>query len=439
MEIAEILLEKLKDEIPNKDYQRYIKNLKFNKTDSRDDILIYNTNNILSAKWIKTKYAKKLAHLYEVETGIKAEIIIDTKNSKNKDLKKSIAKKERTSSSTLLNPSFTFSSFVLGESNSLAYNVSKAVAQNPGEQYNPLFIYGGVGLGKTHLMQAIGNELHQKGKKIIYNTFEQFMNRYTANLRSKSMERFREYYRNCDVLLIDDIQFISRKEQTQDEFFHTFNELHSLGKQIVITSDRAPKKIAGLVDRLKSRFEWGMLVSINPPELETKIAIIQKKSKINGINLPNDVVNFLATNLGNNIREIEGTIIKLNAMSSLLRQPITLEFAKNAIQDYLSEKKKSISIDTIVDYVAKELNVKPADIRSKKRAKKIVEARRIAIYLVRNLTTSSMPQIAIHFGMKDHSAISHAMKKIEDILEEDENFKVLIEEMQSKIETLKLN
>ena len=437
MKAAQKVLEKLKDEIPNKEYERYIKSLVFDEKSSRDDIIIYTTNNILSAKWIKTKYSKKIAHLYEVETGIKAEVIIDTKDKRSKVTTRGVEKKERSSSSTLLNPSFTFSSFVLGESNSLAYNVSKAVAETPGEQYNPLFIYGGVGLGKTHLMQAIGNELLKSGKKVIYNTFEQFMNRYTANLRSKTMDRFREYYRNCDILLIDDIQFISRKEQTQDEFFHTFNELHSLGKQIVITSDRAPKKIAGLVDRLKSRFEWGMLVSINPPELETKIAIIQKKSRLNGINISDDVVNFLASNLGNNIREIEGTIIKLNAMSSLLRQPITLDFAKSAIQDYLNEKKKSISIDSIVDFVSKELNVKPGDIRSKKRAKKIVEARRIAIYLARSLTTDSMPQIALYFGMKDHSAISHAMRKIEEIIDSDENFKVLIEELQSKIETLK--
>jgi chromosomal replication initiator protein len=252
------------------------------------------------------------------------------------------------------------------------------------------------------------------------------------------MDRFRDYYRNCDLLLVDDIQFISQKEQTQDEFFHTFNELHSLGKQIVITSDRPPRKIAGLVDRLKSRFEWGMLVSINPPELETKIAIIKKKAQLNGIRLDDEIVNYLATTLGSNIREIEGTIIKINAMSSLLRQKITLDFVKNAISDYLTEKKKSISIDDIIEIVSKELNVKPSDIKSKKRAKKIVEARRIAIYLARNLTPNSMPQIAVYFGMKDHSAISHAMKKIEEIIENDENLKVLIDELSNKIEAMKM-
>ena len=436
MNIGQKILDKLKDEISQNEYNRYIKNLNFDESSSRSDIIIFTTTNILSAKWIKTRYSNKIAHLYELETGIKADVIIDVKNGvKNRE--KIITKKEKSNESTLLNPSFTFNSFVLGESNSLAYNVARAVAETPGVQYNPLFIYGGVGLGKTHLMQAIGNFRINFGDRIIYNTFEQFMNRYTNHLRTKTMDRFRDYYRNCDILLIDDIQFISRKEQTQDEFFHTFNELHSLGKQIVITSDRAPRKIAGLVDRLKSRFEWGMLVSINPPELETKIAIIKKKAELNGIRLNDEIVNFLATKLGSNIREIEGTLIKINAMSSLLRQPITLEFAKNAISDYLSEKKKNITIDTIVDIVAKEFNLKPSEIKSKKRAKKIVEARRISIYLARNLTPNSMPQIAVYFGMKDHSAISHAMKKIEDIIENDENLKVTIEELSNKIETLK--
>ena len=437
MNIGNRVLDRLKKELSENEYNRYIKNLKYLEKSSRSDIAVFETNNILSAKWIKSKYADKLAHLFEIESGIKPQIIIEVKGKKAKSRKIMQSKREG-SESTLLNPSFTFSTFVIGESNKLAYNVSEAVSKQPGQLYNPLFIYGGVGLGKTHLMQAIGNEQLNSGKSVIYNTFEQFMNRYTSHLRSKTMDRFRDYYRKCDILLIDDIQFISRKEQTQDEFFHTFNELHSLGKQIVITSDRAPKKIAGLVDRLKSRFEWGMLVSINPPELETKIAIIKKKSVVDGIRLSNEVINYLASKLGNNIRELEGTIIKLNAMSSLLRQPITLEFAKNSIQDYLNEKKESIEIDDIINTVAEELNIKPADIRSKKRATKIVEARRICIYLARNLTVNSMPQIAVYFGMKDHSAISHAMKKIESIIEENENLRILIEEIQGKVETIKI-
>jgi chromosomal replication initiator protein len=249
------------------------------------------------------------------------------------------------------------------------------------------------------------------------------------------MDRFRQKYRQCDFLLIDDIQFLSNKEQTQEEFFHTFNELHSANKQIVLTADRPPNKIAGLVDRLRTRFEWGMMADIQPPGLETKIAIIQKKCELDGIKLSNEVINFIATNMGDNIREIESAIIRINAMAAMLNQEITLDFAQNAIKDQLKEKKESVTIDDIVKIVSHELNIKPSDIKSKKRTSNVVNARRTAIYLARNLTPNSMPQIALYFGMKDHSAISHAMKKIDEIIENDENFKVLLEELSNKIHT----
>jgi chromosomal replication initiator protein len=249
------------------------------------------------------------------------------------------------------------------------------------------------------------------------------------------MDRFRDKFRKCDLLLIDDIQFLSRKEQTQEEFFHTFNELYNNNKQIVITSDRQPSKIAGLVDRLRSRFEMGLMADIQPPGLETKIAIIQNKCELDGIKLSNEIINFIATNMGDNIREIEGAIIKLNALSSMLNHEITLDFAQNAIKDQLKEKKENISIDDIVKIISRELNIKPSDIKSKKRTTNIVNARRIVIYLARNLTPNSMPQIAVYFGMKDHTAISHTMKKIHEIIENDENFKVLLEEFSNKINT----
>jgi chromosomal replication initiator protein len=261
------------------------------------------------------------------------------------------------------------------------------------------------------------------------------MNKFTSHLRSQTMDRFRDHFRECDVLLIDDVQFLSRKEQTQEEFFHTFNELHQANKQIVITSDRHPNKIAGLVDRLRSRFEWGLMADIQPPGLETKIAIIQKKCELDGIQLNNEIINFIATHMGDNIREIEGTIIKLNALSSMLNQEITLDFAQNAIKDQIKEKKENVTIDDIVKIVSKELNIKPSDIKSKKRTKNVVSARRTAIYLARNLTPNSMPQIAMYFGMKDHTAISHAMKKINEIIDNDDNFKVLLEELSNKINT----
>lgn len=437
MGIGSKVLKKLQQEISNKEWERYIKPLVYDEKHSRSNIAQFNAPNMLIAKWIKTKYDQKIAHLFELESGIKPKVVIsiasNTNDLYNKTSKTSEGETKSYTKSTILNPSFTFESFIVGDSNQFAYTTAKSVAEKPGALYNPLFLYGGVGLGKTHLIQAIGNYQNALGRKVIYTTFEQFMNKFTSHLRSQTMDRFREHFRECDVLLIDDIQFLSRKEQTQEEFFHTFNELHQAKKQIVITSDRQPNKIAGLVDRLKSRFEWGLMADIQPPGLETKIAIIQKKCEIDGISLNRDIINFIASNMGNNIREIEGAIIKLNAYSGLMNQEITLEFAQNVIKDQLAEKQANVSIDDIVKSVSKELNIKLADIRSKKRTKEVANARRVAIYLARNLTPNSMPQIAVYFGMKDHTAVSHAMKKITEMIENDENFKVQLEELSNKI------
>jgi chromosomal replication initiator protein len=435
MNIGQKVLFELKKEISELEYERYIKKLVYDSKRSRSNIVYFSAPNLIVAKWVKTKYTDKLMHLFELHNEVKPNIEISiglkTKNTVT-TLSKNIAEKT-SSKSTYLNPSLTFDSFIVGDSNQFAYTTAKSVAEKPGKQYNPLFIYGGVGLGKTHLLQAIGNYHIDLGKTVIYTTLEQFMNSFTSHLRSQTMDRFRDKFRECDLLLIDDIQFLSRKEQTQEEFFHTFNELYNSNKQIVITADRAPNKIAGLVDRLKSRFEWGLMADIQPPGLETKIAIIQKKCELDGISLNSEIVNFIATHMGDNIREIEGTIIKLNALSSMLNQEITLDFAQNAIKDQLKEKRDNITIDDIVKIVSKELNIKPSDIRSKKRTKNVVNARRTSIYLARNLTPNSMPQIALYFGMKDHTAISHAMKKINEIIDNDENFKVLLEELSNKV------
>jgi len=431
------ILFELKKEISEIEYNRYIKKLVYDAKRSRSNIVYFSAPNMIVAKWVKTKYTDKLIHLFELQNEVKPEIIISVglENKKNiPSINKTVPEKSN-SKSTFLNPSLTFESFIVGDSNQFAYTTAKSVAEKPGKQYNPLFIYGGVGLGKTHLLQAIGNYHINLGKTVIYTTLEQFMNTFTSHLRSQTMDRFRDKFRECDLLLIDDIQFLSRKEQTQEEFFHTFNELYNANKQIVITADRAPNKIAGLVDRLKTRFEWGLMADIQPPGLETKIAIILKKCELDGIQLNTEIVNFIATHMGDNIREIEGTIIKLNALSSMLNQEITLDFAQNAIKDQLKEKKENITIDDIIKLISKELNIKPSDMKSKKRTKNIVNARRIAIYLARNLTPNSMPQIAVYFGMKDHTAISHAMKKINEIIENDENFKVLLEELSNKVHT----
>jgi len=288
-------------------------------------------------------------------------------------------------------------------------------------------------LGKTHLLHAIGNFNLARNKQVIFTSLEQFMNQFTHHLRNGTMDRFRDKYRSCDILLLDDIQFLSRKEETQKELFHTFNELHGNGKQIVMTSDQHPKKIAGLEERLRSRFEWGLIVDIQPPELETKIEIIKKKCELNGIHIDNEIVNYIAANMGNNIREIEGIIIQLNAFANMMNQSITLEFAKNVVKNQIKERSENITIDDIVKVASRELNVKPSEIKSKSRSRKIVEARRIVIYLARSLTPNSMPSLAQYFGMKDHTAVSHAMKKINEMIDKDENFKAKIEELSHKI------
>jgi len=436
MNIGQKVLEELRKEISPIEYERYIKKLHYDTRQSKSNIAYYSASNMLIAKWVMTKYNDKLSHLFELQNGIKPEVEIIVGKPKGKVSSPITGNEQKISTkSTKLNPSFTFESFIVGDSNQFAYTTAKSAAEKPGQQYNPLFLYGGVGLGKTHLLQAIGNYQYNLGKTVIYTTLEQFMNSFTSHLRSQTMDRFREKFRECDLLLIDDVQFLSRKEQTQEEFFHTFNELHNAKKQIVMTSDRQPNKIAGLVDRLKSRFEWGLMADIQPPGLETKIAIIQKKCELDGIKLDKDIINYIAANMGDNIREIEGTLIKLNALGSMLNQPITLEFTQNAIKDQLKEKKESVNIDDIVKIISRELNIKPSDIRSKKRTKNVVNARRIVIYLARNLTPNSMPQIALYFGMKDHTAISHTMKKINEIIENDENFKVQLEELSNKVNT----
>ena len=437
--LADTIIALLKEEISSQEYDRYIKQLKFNEKASNSDQMAFVAPNILIANWVKTKYSEKLAHLFEIKTGKKPEIKIILKEHvkaiKTKSLPIEMVDTIKNTKNTILNPSYTFDSFVVGSSNQYAYTAAKSIAAKPGIMYNPVFIYGPTGLGKTHLIHAIGNFCQNKGKIVIYATIEQFMNDFTYNLRNQSMDRFRDKYRSCDVLLIDDTQFLSNKIQTQEEFFHTFNELHSAGKQIVLTSDKPPKMINGLEERLKSRFEWGLIADIGLPELETKIAIIKKKCELDGINLGSDIVNYIAANMGDNIREIESAIINLNAYASLMRQEITLDFAKNVMREQIKERRENITLEDIIATIAKDLNIKPSEIKSTKRSKNIVEARRIGIYLARTLTPNSMPSLASYFGMKDHTAVSHNIKKINELIISNESFKLRVEALKNKILT----
>ena len=424
----------LREENSSIDYDRYLKQLIYKKSSSDEKIAVFEVPNKFIAMYIKSKYTTIIQNCFEqVDNYTPA---IEIKVAGERRTKKEMIsdnEKSKTSESTTLNPSYTFDSFIVGSSNQMAYNASLAVSKKPGIQYNPLFIYGGTGLGKTHLLQAIGNSAIEEGKTIIYVTIEQFMNDFTFSIKNKNMDHFRAKYRNCDVLLIDDIQFLSGKEQTQEEFFHTFNELHNAKKQIIMTSDRLPSQIAGLVDRLKSRFEWGLTADIQIPGLETKIAIIEKKSELNGIVLTKDIINYIATNLDSSIREIEGVLIRINASASLLNQEINLEMVQALLKDTIKETKENIKLPDIINIVASELNIKPSDIKSKKRTATVANARRVVIYLARELTHNSMPDIAKFLGMKDHSSISHNIKKANELIEKDENFKLIIQNLKNKI------
>ena len=433
--VANEVLELLSKEILPSEFECYIKQLKFNEKSSNSTNVVFNAPNEIIAKFIQTKYASKIAHLFEVKTGQKPVVEVQAPTKIASKPAKKVDVKEIKAQSSLLNPSYTFENFVVGDSNQFAFLSAKAVSEQLGKIYNPLFIYGPTGLGKTHLLQSVGNFCLNGGKMVICVTSEQFITDFTYNLNNHSMERFREKYRNCDVLLIDDVQFLGKTDKIQEEFFHTFNELHAKNGQIVMTSDRQPKLLKGFEDRLRTRFEWGIIADITPPELDTKIAIIKKKCEFDKIYLDKDVINYIATNMGDNIREIESAIINLNAYARLMRQEITLEFAKNILRDQIKEKRENINLENIVEIVSKELNVKPSDMKSKSRSKNIVEARRIVIYLAKNLTPNSMPQIAQFFNMKDHSAVSHSIKKINELIETNEYFKVRVEELKNKILT----
>jgi chromosomal replication initiator protein len=430
--IGQKVVEALKDEITELEYKRYIRHLSYDSKKSTSSLAIFYAPNALVVNWISKKYSDKIAHLFEVKTDNKVSVQIVLKNSLEKsNIQKTPEVKH--GGGSLLNKSHSFNNFMVGGSNQFAYAAVKSVSENPGKVYNPLFIYGGVGLGKTHLMQAAGNVFQNEGKTVIYTTVEQFLNDFTRSIRNNTMERFREKYRKCDVLLIDDIQFLSNKDGIQEEFFHTFEALKGEGKQIIFTADKHPKKIAGLQARLQSRFEWGLVADIQPPELETKIAIINKKCEINKVKLSKEIVNYIATVIDSNVREIEGILSKLHAYSQLMHVDIDLAFTKNVLKDQINESRANLTMESITEFVAKDLNIKPSEIRSKGRSKNIVYARRITIYICRELTQNTMPQLAQYFGMQDHTAISHTIKKINTLIEEDEDFRLKIEELTNKI------
>lgn len=323
--------------------------------------------------------------------------------------------------SSTLNPNFTFENFVEGNSNQLARAASIQVAINPGESYNPMLIYGGVGLGKTHLMHAIGNDLlkHNPDANVVYLHSERFVADMVKALQHNRINEFKAYYRTVDALLIDDIQFFAKKERSQEEFFHTFNALLEGQKQIIMTCDRYPKEVDGLEDRLKSRFGWGLPVAIEPPELETRVAILMSKASLSDVDLPNEVAFFIAKRLPSNIRELEGALRRVIANSSFTGKPITVEFAKEALRDLLALQAKLVTIENIQKMVAEYYKIRIADLLSKKRTRSIVRPRQMAMALCKELTNHSLPEIGDAFGGRDHTTVIHACRKIVELKEEE--------------------
>lgn len=337
---------------------------------------------------------------------------------------------------TWLNPRLTFDTYVVGSSNQLAHAAAQAVAKMPSRSYNPLFVYGGVGIGKTHLMHAIGRSLldNFSGLNVVYTSSERFMNEMITCIKLDRMSFFHRHYRSADVLLIDDIHIIAGKERTQEEFFHTFNELYEHQKQIVISSDSAPSQLSGLVERLRSRFEWGLIVDIQPPDLETKMAILDKRAESEGVFLPQDVRIFIATKTKSNVRELEGALTRLIAVSSVTGQPISLAMAHQTLKHLNASSERRVSVESIVRVVAEHFSMSPAQLKQKSNTHQIAYPRQIAMYLIKELTRSSLPQIGHYFGGKHHTTVLHSIQKIEELRHKDEDLNNLLQSLTDSLQ-----
>jgi chromosomal replication initiator protein len=338
-------------------------------------------------------------------------------------------------SAAQLNPRYTFDAFVIGSGNQFAHAACQAVAERPSKAYNPLFLYGGVGMGKTHLMQAIGHEIKRRTPQaaICYVSSEKFTNEMINSLRYDKMISFRDKFRTMDVLLIDDIQFLAQKERTQEEFFHTFNALHESMKQIVIASDRPPKELAEFEDRLRSRFEWGLIADIQPPDLETKVAILQKKAEQERVTLPTDVALFIASNIRSNVRELEGALIRLVAHSSLIGAQITLPYTQQVLKNFIDSQARKVTIESIQKAVAEQFGLRLVEIKAKNNSRSIVYPRQIAMYLAKHLTEASLPEIGRQFGGKHHTTVLHSVDKIEELRKNDKDLNRLLNKLTEQL------
>lgn len=435
-------LKNIESRVSKPSFETWLKSTKLLTYESETATIAVPTS--FAKDWLETHYVHLITGILSELTGEDRiiEFIVPSDMAENdiqlpKTQPKTPEKVPAPNSAGMLNPKYTFDTFVIGSGNRFAHAASLAVAEAPAKAYNPLFIYGGVGLGKTHLMHAIGHYVLEQNPslKVSYLSSEKFTNEFINSIRDNKAGDFRNQYRNVDVLLIDDIQFLAGKEQTQEEFFHTFNTLHEESKQIIISSDRPPKEIPTLEDRLRSRFEWGLITDIAPPDLETRIAILRKKAKADGlIDISNDVMLYIANQIDSNIRELEGALIRVVAYSSLVNADITTDLAAEALKDIIpNSRPRIISILDIQKSVGEHYNVRLEDFVAKKRTRAIAFPRQIAMFLSRELTDSSLPKIGSEFGGRDHSTVIHAHEKISKMLEDDKSLQQDIQEIKKAL------
>ncbi|MBN2282983.1 MAG: chromosomal replication initiator protein DnaA [Deltaproteobacteria bacterium] len=433
----------IKEKISQQNFETWIRPIRVSSVEENNIFLA--VPNKFFKDWLVENYLSVISDSLSQTMGtiVNVNFIVDEDDIKKTDVSTKTSKKgakkiapQRTNPS--LNHSYTFERFVVGASNQFAHAAALSVAEQPASHYNPLFIYGGVGLGKTHLINAIG--LHTcsvfPDRNVLYISAEQFMNELINSIRYDKMPNFREKFRKIDSLLIDDIQFIAGKERTQEEFFHTFNALHDSGKQIVVTSDKFPKDIPNLEGRLRSRFEWGLIADIQPPDIETRMAIIEKKAHENNIQIPGEVTHYIATVADSNIRELEGILTRIAAYASLTGKEININVVKEVVKNILKNiKEKTITVDEIMKTVAASFNLKINDLKSQKKNKNLILPRQIAMYLSRKLTRLSFPDIGTKIGGRDHSTVIYSANKVRSLMEKDPSIKRTVEEIEEKLQT----
>ena len=431
-------LSQLQEALPTTEFNLWIRPLQAEMIENK--LYIYAPNRFV-LDWVKNKYLTTISQLLNTLLGndslklyleVGSTLSVEKKSEVNQS-KPDIAPawkttKESNSNHTYysgINHKHTFNSFVEGKSNQLAVAAAKQVAENPGKAYNPLFLYGSTGLGKTHLLHAVGNEIiaGKANAKVVYMHSERFVQDMVKALQNNAIEEFKNYYRSVDALLIDDIQFFANKERSQEEFFHTFNSLLEGNQQIILTSDRYPKEIDGVEDRLKSRFGWGLTIAIEPPELETRVAILMKKAEENNIKLPEEVAFFIAKRLRSNVRELEGALNRVIANANFTGKSITIDFVKDALKDLLALQEKLITIENIQKTVAEYYKIKVSDLLSKRRSRSVARPRQVAMALAKELTNKSLPEIGDGFGGRDHTTVLHACRKIAELKEESNDIK----------------